>query len=84
MHWWEFDQERGSRRFENEIFFFHAADEEKGFKYDELIIQRSSENERHTLINLCLVAIWSDPFQIICKQVKHMMAMLLSSYLLLS
>ena len=46
-------------------FLFHAADEERGFKYDELIIQRSSENERHTLINLCLVAVWSDPFQII-------------------
>ena len=52
-------------RFENAFFLFHAADEERGFKSDGLIIQRSSENERHTLINLCFVAVWSDPFQII-------------------
>lgn len=65
------------------FFLFHAADEDKGFKCDGLIIMRSSENERHTLINLCFVAVWSDPFQILWKQFKYMIAMLFC-YLLLS
>lgn len=41
-----------------------------------------SEDELHTLINLSLVAVWSDSFQIIWKRMKDMITILFSNLLL--